>query len=114
MPKIYLEEDPIEGLFLGVQLMYKNFNFETPSIDPNKTLTQSLNRFNLTGVIGNTVEVSDLFQMEGLLGLGIAFVDDKRHMVYRDVNGVERNGTVTYSPTRFQVMVGTRFTFTIW
>lgn len=109
-PKIYLEEDPTDGYFIGLNAVYKNFNFSTPSVENTSQISQSFNKLNLSVNIGNCIEVSDRFVIETFTGLGVSFVSDLRNGSYYD--GMrQRDIKVKYSPVRMHLQFGSRFCF---
>lgn len=110
-PKIYLEDDPTEGFFLGIQAAFKNYNFQTPSGEnSSQMINQSFNKFNLSFNVGNTLSFSDHFITETFMGIGVSFVNDVRNAYYN--NGTSyRDVKVTFSPTRFHYQVGARLCY---
>lgn len=109
-PKIYLEEDPTEGYYFGLNAVFKNYNFETPSVESSNMISQSFNKFNLSAIVGNAWNLSDHFILENHMGVGVSFVDDARNGSYYDGSRA-RDIKVTFSPTRFHYQVGSRLTF---
>jgi hypothetical protein len=112
-PKLYLEDDPTEGYFIGVQAQFKNYNFETPTaLDVTKYNSQSFNKFNLSFNFGNTVNFSDNFVMETYMGIGVAIVNDVRNAYYNPGSGSSYNDIkVTFSPTRLHYQTGLRMCY---
>lgn len=113
-PKYYIEEDPTEGFFLGPQIAYKTFNFETPNGTNTGFLPQSLNKLNFSANIGYTWPISDNIHFESISGIGLSIVSDKRNMSYYDGISKVFDGKVDYSGTRFHFVSGIRFTVALF
>lgn len=110
-PKLYLEDDPTEGFFFGVQAQFKNYNFSTPSGNNSSLmLSQSLNKLNLSLNIGNGINFSDHFMTETFMGLGVSLSSDVRN-AYNRISGGYQDVKVTYSPTRLHYQVGARLSY---
>lgn len=109
-PKVYLEDDPTEGYFIGIQAQFKNYNMETTTGVNKPYISQSLNKFNLSFNVGNTLNLSDNFITETYMGLGVAFVSDVRNGSYNDA-GTYKDIKVTFTPTRFHYQVGARLCY---
>jgi hypothetical protein len=111
-PKIYVEGEVLEGWYVGPQFMFKNYNIEAPSLMNGKMLQQKYSRFNITGNFGKSHYISDLFQFEYFLGIGISFVDDQR--IFKSLNNSSltfSDGIATFTKTRMHGSFGIRSTF---
>ena len=113
-PKFYLEDDPVDGPYISLQAMYKNYKFTTPSaFDPySPSLAQSLDRLNLTINWGYNYEINDFFAIESYSGMGVSFVKDVRNQYFYDfVTSRNVDTKVTYTPVRVHFVLGGRFVF---
>jgi hypothetical protein len=113
-PKFYLEDDPVDGPYISLQAMYKNYKFTTPSaFDPySPGLAQSLDRLNLTVNWGYNYEFSDHIAVESFFGTGVSFVKDVRNQYFYDFTLSKNIDTkVTYTPLRVHFVMGGRIVF---
>jgi hypothetical protein len=113
-PKFYLEDDPVDGPYISLQAMYKNYKFTTPlAFDPYApSIAQSLARLNLTVNWGYNYEFSDHIAVESFFGTGVSFVKDIRNQYYYDFTLSKNIDTkVTYTPMRVHFVMGGRIVF---
>lgn len=104
-PKYYFDDDPNSGYILGVKVIYQNYKF-------NSEYVSSISRFSVTGNFGHKYDFGDSrFILENTMGLGLAFVNDKRNVVVRDNSNNEIGGQVRFSPSRIHLNIGVKMSY---
>lgn len=111
-PRIYIDNDPDDGYFIGMLLQYKNFNYETIGAS-GKYIPQQQNLLNLGFMSGGVYEINDQLLLDGYTAIGITMADDKRNIIY-DISGgsIKADGKAIMAKERLFLGIGLRLIYT--